>query len=467
MADEDTLRGLATKIGDRGYEVRKHDAYYDGVLRLAALGLSLPPEMRQLQTVVNWPRLVVDALRERIRLEGFRMFGSEITDDRLWSWWQFNGMDEEFPLAVLEMLVQGRSYITVGYDEDRPDVPLFTCESARNMAVDQDVRTRKVKAAARLYGHNDAGEAREATLYLPGRNLYYVSDHGRWRLTETIETGIDRVPVVPMVNRARLHDRSGRSEMADVMSLTDAACRALTDLQGAQELLAVPARYVFGVTEADMKKQDGSPLTQWEAFLGRLNGIGNENAKVVQLPGADLSNFTRVINSYAGLVASVSGLPTHYLGLVTENPASADGIRAGEARHVKRAEDKCLIAGGTAEDIMRIGMEIVDGAIPDEAERMEALFADPATPTYAAKVDGVVKQFSAGLMPKEMAWEDLGWSPERRKRAAELMENDPTTQLVRTLGLENPGGTQPSTSQGANAPNGDSGLTGRQLPPTP
>lgn len=474
MADEDVLRGLQTKIIDRTHDVRLHDAYYDGVLRLIAMGLSLPPEMRNLQTVVNWPRLVVDALRERVKLEGFRLLGVDQPDDRLWSWWQANNLDEEFPLAVLEMLVQGRSYLVGGFDDDRPETPIITCESARNMAVDQDPRTRKVKAAARVYGHAPDGVPREATLYLPGRNVYYVQDQGRWVVSESIETGIDRVPVVPMVNRARLHDRGGRSEMSDVMGLTDAACRALTNLQGAQELLAMPTRFVFGISEDDMKDQDGNPVTKWEAYLGRFNAIGDDQAKVTQLPGADLSNFTRTIDSYAGLVSSVSGLPAHYLGLTTDNPASADAIRSGEARHVKRAEDKCLVVGGAAEEVMRLCMEIVDGSVPDEAERMEAVFADPATPTYAAKVDGVTKLHAAGLIPKEMAWEELGWSPERRKRAAELMENDPTAQLVKSLGLDQTATappetavTAPSTTSGAVAVNGDSGLTGRTFPRTP
>lgn len=441
MTDEDTLRGLQTKLTDRRFHVRKLDGYYDGELRMAALGISLPPEMRALQTVINWPRLVVDALAERILLQGFRMRGSELADDRLWSWWQRNNLDEEFPLGVLEMMVQGRGFVTVGYDEDRPDTPLITMESARNMVADIDQRTRKVKAVARLYDHDVAGEARAATLYLPGRNLYWEHDRGRWLLRETIETGIDRVPVVPMVNRARLHDRAGRSEMADVMGITDAACRNLTNLQGAQELMALPTRYVLGIDEDDMKNAAGERVTKWEAYLGRFNTLGDSDAKVIQLSAADLRNFTETNNHYARLVSSVTGLPPHALGMSSDNPASADAIRSAEARHVKKAEDKCRVVGGAAEEVMRLGLEIVDGSVPDDAERMEAIFADPATPTYAAKVDSVVKLSGAGLLPREAAWEELGYGPEKRARYARLAEQDQTAQLIRSLTTPAPGDT--------------------------
>lgn len=453
MADEDILRGLATKLTDHGPRIRRSDAYYDGVKRLQALGLALPPEMRQLQVVVNWPRLVVDSLEERIDLQGFRMFGSDEPDDRLWSWWQANSLDEESGLGHLEALVQGRGYVTVGFDDDDPETPVITVESARNMAADVDNRTRKVTAALRLYDHDPGGEARSATLYVPGRTIYWSRDQGRWRVVETIETGLDVVPVVPMVNKSRLHDRGGRSEMSDVMDLTDAACRALTNLQGAQELLGFPTRYVFGISESDMRDQSGNAVPKWEAYLGRFNAIGDENAKVIQLPGADLRNFTQTVDSYARIVASLTGMPPHYMGLSNgdANPASADAIRSGEARHVKRAERKCRVFGGAWEEVMRLAMLVVDGSIPDEAKRMEAFFADPATPTKAQTADAVTKLHGAGLIPAELAWEDLGWSPERIRRAKELMADDPTAQLVKSLGLDQPQQAAP-VQQSVNAP---------------
>lgn len=465
MTDEDTLRGLQTKLTDCAPRIRRNDAYYAGQLRLAALGLSLPPEMRALQTVVNWPRVTVDALEERIDLTGFRLFGSDAPDDRLWSWWQASNMDEELSLGVLEMLVQGRSYITVGFDDDRPDVPIFTCESARNMIANVDPRTRKVQAAARLFDHSPEGEARSATLYLPNETLYLVSDRGRWRVrpADTIEHGWGRVPVAPMVNRSRLHERTGVSEMEDTIGLTDAACRSLTNLQGGQELHALPTRYVFGIQEGDMKDQEGNPVTKWEAYMGRFNALGNPEAKVVQLPASDLRNFTETLSTYAKLVTSVTGLPAHYLGQTTENPASADAIRSGEARHVKRAERKCKVVGGTAEEAQRLGMLVVDGSIPDEAERMESVFADCSTPTYAAKADAVVKLSGAGLLPDEMAWEELGWSPEKRKRAAQMKADDPAARLLATLDVPGSGDTTPRAPA---VPGGAEGVDAA-LPRTP
>jgi hypothetical protein len=451
VADEDILRALHTKLMDNGHCVRRHDAYYDGQKRLQALGLSLPPEMRQLQTVINWPRLTVDSLEERIDVWGFRMFGADEPDDRLWAWWQANNLDEESGLGHLEAFVQGRAYVTVGFDEDNPDTPLITVESARNMVADVDPRTRQVKSAARFYDYTPEGMAGAAALYLPEKTVYYRSNGGKWVVSESIPHAYGRVPVVPIVNKARLHDRGGRSEMADVIDLTDSACRAVTNLQGAQELLAFPSRYLFGVGEDEMHKSDGTPVTKWEAYLGRFNAIGDENAKVQQLPAADLRNLTQTIDFYARMVASLTGMPSHYMGLSNgdANPASADAVRTSEARHVKRAERKQRVFGGAWEEVMRLGMLVVDGNVPDDAKRMECVFADASTPTKAQTADAVVKLVQAGVMPREMAWEELGFSAEKRRRLAEMADNDQMSQLVRSLGVTGPQQppTQPTNSQ--------------------
>ncbi|MGH3760261.1 phage portal protein [Actinophytocola sp.] len=435
MADLDTFHDLRRRLHSCTSRVRRLDAYYNGAQRLASLGLGLPPEMRRLHTVVNWPRLVVDSLEERLDVEGFRLAGAADTDERLWSWWQHNNLDEEASLAHLEALVAGRAFLTVGPSEDAPDVPVITPESARSMVADIDPRTRAVRAALRLYNQPaDGGSARSATLYLPTRTVFYDRASAGWRAVDTIDHQLGVTPVVPLVNRARLADRDGRSEMADVIGLTDAACRTLTNLQGAQELLAVPQRYVLGATREDFVDEHGKPVPAWEAYIGRILALGDPDAKVGQFTAADLRNFTETLNAYARLVSALSGLPPHFLGLVSENPASADAIRSAEARLVKRAERRTRAFSGAWEQAMRLGMRIVDGELPAEATRLEAVWRDPSTPTYAAKADAVSKLVAAGILPVSVAWEELGYTPEQRRKLAEASGDDPLSRLMATVG---------------------------------
>ena len=434
------LQAIATVDAATAFS-RRLDDYYNGVARLHQMGLALPPELHDLQTVINWPRLIVDSLEERLDVEGFRMTGHDQGDDRLWSWWQANRLDEESSLGHIEAFVQGSAAVFVGANEDDPTVPIITVESLNGVRVFIDQRTGKVEWAVRIYEHDDNGSPVRAAVYRVGYTRYYVALNGQgWKLESEVFHDLPIVPVVPLVNRSRLGDRTGRSEMHDVIPITDAACRTLTNLQGAQEMLAVPQRYVLGADESDFVDAEGNKKTTWEAYLGRFLALGNPDAKIGQLADADLRNFTEVINHYARLVSALSGLPPHFLGLATDNPPSADAIRSSEARLVKRAERRARAFEESWEQVMRLSLLVVDGKLPDGAHRMETIWRDPATPTEAAKVDAVVKLFSArdaqgrSILPREMAWEALGYSVEKQRRIQALDDDDPA---VRFLAQEN------------------------------
>jgi SPP1 Gp6-like portal protein len=419
------------------------DRYYEGKARLASLGLSLPPEMRRLSTVVNWAALYVDALEERLDLEGFRLAGAADADARLWEWWQANDLDEESQLAHLDALVYGRAFVTVGAAPDDGAPPVIRVESARHMAADFDPYTRQVTAALRVLAEGPEDEphdrpedhpvtpARAARLYLPDRTiaLERASGAGRWAVAGEDVHRLGRPLVEMLINRGRAGERSGRTEMRDVIELTDAACRTLTNLQGAQEMLAVPQRYVLGAREEDFTDAHGNPIPAWEAYIGRFLMLTNEAAKAGQFPAADLRNFTEVMNLYAQLVASVTGLPPHYLGQSTENPASADAIRSSEARLVKRAERKQRAFGGAWERVMRLAM-LVEGMDPARGAAMETVWRDAATPTEAARADAVTKLVAAGVLPIEAAWEQLGYSPQYRARLRAMNDTDPAVRYL-------------------------------------
>ena len=455
MSDAALVKNLAEKISSGHSRQKTLDGYYEGSLRLEAMGLSLPPEMRQLTTVVNWPRLVVDSLEERLDVEGFRLGGAVNADEELWGWWQANNLDEEAGQAHLEALIQGRAYITVGAPEAEGEAPVITVESARCMYAETDPRTRAVTRAVRLYDHHD-GQPRAATLYLPDRTAYLrLGAGGVWGPDpdmEDDEHGLGVVPVVPMTNRSRLYDRAGRSEMTDIIPITDAACRTLTNLQGAQELLAMPQNIFFGVKKDDFVDQNGDPLPAWQAYLGRMKAMENHEGKAIQLPGAQLNNFTEVINHYGRLVSALSGLPPHFLGFTSDNPASADAIRSSEARLVKRAERRARMFEQAWEQAIRLAMRIA-GREDAGAARLETVWRDPSTPTYAARADAVTKLYSQGLLPMEAAWEQMGFSPEYRRHLRSLTSTDPSVRYLELLqsASQEPAPGPPPVDAGAEA----------------
>ena len=447
---EDELVIAGRLEAQRAFDLQRFevlDAYYQGAQRLEQLGLAVPPELRRFLVIVNWPGIAVDSLEERIDLEGFRLPGQDDADDELWDIWQANDLDEESQLAHLDALVFSRSFVCVGSpdpDNMSPlssgDVPLVTVESPKEMAVELNPRTREVSAAWRSWTGRSPWEPqladptqRWAALYLPDTTIWlkHDADQADWVEQDRDEHGLGVVPVSPLVNRGRLSRRSGMSEMDAIIPLTDAAARALTNAQLAQETLAVPQRYVLGASNGDFVDAQDNPLPAWEAYFGAIWALQNSEAKVGQFSAASLSNFTEIVNHYATLVSGLTGLPMRFFGSATANPPSADAIRADEARLIKRAERRQRSFGGAWERTMRIVRRLVDGDWDPRLANLETLWRDPATPTKAQAADAAVKLVQAGILPVEAAWEDLGYSATRRAKLKALREAqlaDPLTE---------------------------------------
>ncbi len=440
--DEDqTFRRLSSELRKAQRPLKRLDAYYEGQRRLEKLGLAVPPELDQFVTLVNWPRITVDSVEQRCDVEGFRLPGKDSADSDMWAMWQANDLDEESQLAHVDGIGLSRSYISVGTreeDEPEPNVPLVTVESPFDMIHENNRRTRRVAAALRRESTT------EATLYLPDVTVWLErSGRSGWTDVDRDEHDLGTVPVVPLVNRARLKSRrDGVSEMADVMTLTDAACRALTNAQVATEVLAVPQRYVLGASPKDFVDANGNPVTAWETYFGAVWALTNGNAKVGQFSAADLKNFETIVNHYASLVAGITGLPARFYGQATANPPSEGSIVADETRLISNARRKHRAFGGSWERVMRLVRRHIDGDWNPDLASMETLWRNPETPTRAQIADAVVKLVGAKILPVEAAWEELGYSATRRvelkrMRDAELA-TDPLSAAAAAFRLPAP-----------------------------
>lgn len=419
----DIAQALAETLRDECREAQKWSAYYEGRQPLAYLPAELLHELgdRIRKVVINWPELVVDSLEERLDVEGFRIAGGD-TDARLWGFWQDNDLDESSQVAHLEALIAGRSFVIVGAGDDRPVV--ITVESAEQVTVDVDPRTRRVRSALKAWKDGDVAHA---TLYLPNSTHYLMGNaaflDGQWDEYDRDEHDMGAVPVVPLVNRPRLLS-PGRSELESVAPLADAANKTATDMMVAAEFHAMPRRWVVGMGPDDFTDAEGRPLSQWSKVAGRVWAAEDPNAKMGQFPEAQLSNFHQTIDTLAQLVASIAGLPPHYLGMSSDNPASADAIRSAESRLVKRAERRQRAFGGSWEQVMRLASRIETGTWDESLVRLETIWRDASTPTVAQAADAAVKLHTEGITTTRQTREDLGYTQEQiaRMEAEEVAE---------------------------------------------
>lgn len=426
------------------------DAYFNGEQLVRDLGISIPPQLKGLHTVIGWPRVGVESLEERLDLEALKWAdGSDSSDLR--EIVDANDLLDESSLAHLDALIYGREYLSVGSGDDDDVPPLISVESPLDMTLLWDARTRTGRAALRecrtdglvQYGTDE----RMLVLYLPDQTVTAEPDtSGGWKVVDRDMHGLGVVPVVRMANRQRTSDRVGRSEITpDVMSITDAACRRLMGIEVAAEFFGAPQRYILGASESAFQDAEGNTKSAWETYIGRMLALErDEDGQIPQVgafPAHDPSGQTKIIDLYARIMASQFGLPPHMLGYTTDNPASADAIRSTEAKLVKRAERRSRRYGAAWQQAMRLALWVRDGEPPEKSRRIETVWRNPATPTVAAQADATVKLVQAGIIPgdSEVALEMAGLTEGQRQRVmADRRRSRGTSVLDRLAALGAP-----------------------------
>ena len=410
------------------------EQYRDAEQRVQHIGMAVPPELRIFEATINVPGMAVREVVSRQELRGFVRTGEgEKPDASLTEAREYNNLDSQQILAHKDCRTFGRAFVSVSTNEEDAEHPLICVEPTRGMGVLVDRRHRRLSAALRTFADDE--RKRHGTLYLPDSTIKLSRGRNGWQVTERDDHGLGKLALVMMLNSPSAGDFSGRSEMADIISKVDAISRTLTNMQVAAEIAAIPSNVIFGVSEDDFTDRDGKPIPTWEAYWTKLKAITNEKGHVEQLTAADLKNFTVMVDRMLVWCAIELGLPTRYAGMDTTNPASEGAVVADEFRLIKRVETANALDGDAWAWVMSLYEEIRTGE-PQPRNGIRALWHNPATPTYSQRADAVMKLRSQKLLSVQGAWDELGWSEERKARELQYLQaeaNDPLLSMAADL----------------------------------
>lgn len=435
---EDIRDRLLAKLARESKQLEHYDDYLEAEQPLEFLSPVLSDELegRIKEMVFNLPRFATEAYDNRLDLRGFRFRGSDDADDELWSVFQANDGVTLSQQVHFETLGLGRAYVIVGEGDDA-DVPLITAESAFQAIHELNPRTKNVEDGIKTW--TDEDDVNWCSLYHPFGRLTWWQQGGRWRedtgLAEANQFGIPRlVPVMNqqrMLARPRLGSRRdyrlGRSIFHDVVVLTDAINKMLTDMMVSGEFHAMPRRWAVGLTDNDfVDEKTGEALKTWELIAGRIWASENKDVKMGQFDEADLTVFHNTVKLLIQCCAMLLGLPTHYLTFQGDNPPSADAIRSSESQMVKRAERMQPAFGWSWERVSRLVLLTLGYPDTRETRTIESLWRDPSTPTVAQEADAITKLVTTkdstgrSVVPLEMARERLGYTPKERERMEKM-----------------------------------------------
>ncbi|SBS76505.1 conserved hypothetical protein [uncultured Mycobacterium sp.] len=417
----DVLLQLIQRLNEPAARYAELDRYYTGRQPLAFLSPEAKVALGNRFGVMasNIPRLAVTALSERLRITGF-------SDASLWPDWLRNDLDQTSGVAHREALLMGDSFVIVWADRfGRPNV---TVESAKQVAVLTDPGTRQIVAALKRWEEKPANRT-HAVVYLPDRIVRLLAEQvgtvtpTAFKVVDEIANPLGVVPVANLRNTDRILGDFGCSELDDLKCLVDALNKSLADMMVSSETSARPRRFATGIelAEEPVLDDDGNPVLDEDGqpVMVETNPIPeghramiseNENAKFGQLPAADLAAYEASVRVILGQIMAVSTLPAHYVGVFTDNPASADALRAAEASLTARAEARQQTFGRSWELVGKLMIAVRDGRDPNSIDNVRVQWADAATRSVAQEADAVTKLFQAGLLPRDYALAKLGFS---------------------------------------------------------
>lgn len=394
--------------------------YYRKKNELKDLGISIPPQLKTLETVLGWPAKAVDMLAARSIFDGF-VYADDVE----------NGIEEilrenKFKLmykqATVSELVHSCAFATLSKGAEGEPKVLISFYSAENGAVIWDSRLKREECGFTIVEVDEKTKVPTwINLYTDDAVIQLVKDGGDWAATR-MEHPQGRPLIFSLVYCPDLDRPMGKSRISRaVMSITDSATRTALRSEVSAEFFTSPQKYMLGVDDEIFTNQ-----TKWEAYIGNILAVTRDEEGQVptvgQFPQMSMQPHTEYMRSLAALFSGETNLPISSLGIIHDNPASAEAMRTAESYLIMEAESLNETNGETLRNIGLMVHAIAQGVTVDQlsdVERsLEPRFHNPSMPSVVSQSDAIIKQVSAipWLADTEVALEELGYNKEQRIR---------------------------------------------------
>ncbi len=443
--------------------------YYDHKQKLVDLGIAIPPHLTDIDLVLGWPAKAVDVLARRCKLERFFIPGTDEDPLGVQDLWRANDMEIELPQSITASLLHSCSFMTAtpgGHGE--PDV-LISSQSALYGAGVWDFKLHQLKSALSITEFNDRGLVQQLLFFMRGKTVQCSRSGGNsWQIDRFINN-LSRLPVEVLPYDPQLHRPFGSSRInRTVMGLTDSALRTLFRMEISAEFYSSPQRWIMGADESMFVDEQGNPKGQWEAILGRVWAAGrNEdgNAPAVgEFRPASQQPHIEQMRSLASIFASETSLPLRALGIVQDNPSSAEAMEYEERDLIQEARYAMGCYGPRIVRLMQTALQIRDGwdEMPAEVAQLSARWSNPANPAAAAMADAEVELFGAipELRTSSIPFEMMDWDNATIERAMADIRRAGVSAVMDQLLRQRPQVNDGGNPAGATIPAGSSQPTG-------
>ena len=454
----DTIKGLFVKWGAKYGRNLVRSQYRDMKVRVKP-SANIPAEaVARVEAVSDWPEKAVTALAERSIFEGFVAPGQEDPFD-LSGVLDANRFDLELPQAIDSTYTHSCAFITTANGDvasGEPAVLVMAREALWSVAT-WDKRRRQIDAAMSITDTDDAGQPTRVDVFLPHVVLSMMRrPSGSW-VADRRDNPLGEVPVEALAYKPSLDRPFGRSRISRaVMNATDRALMAIVRGEIGSDFYALPRMYALGVAEdAFSKGKWRAAVDSWFAISKDEDGDTPNVGQFPQMTTQPLNDHYRTI---ATQFSGATGVPVSNLGIVTDNPPSAEALYADDRRIVSTATAQNRVFGSALKRVAQRVVRLRDGGdVTPELAQLNVAWANPAftSPATSAAALSQLASVFPWLGESTVALEFAGFSQAEITRL--MTDKSRYDARALTRALSNVGASNADAGRGS-APSGvDSG----------
>lgn len=409
-------------------------AYYDGRNRLKDFGISTPPELLDVETVVGWPNKAVMSLAVRSRFDGFTAGGEDL-QRMLDAASARSRLRVKYRQAVESEGVNGCSFGVVTMVGGDARIDIYDAEHASGRWDDAKGRM----AYGMTLDIDQVGNITCLTLHDDEADVYaWPTDGGSWAWEARLH-GMGRPLMEAFTYRPTQRKPFGQSRITRaVMSITDSAVRAALGGDISFQFAVAPQKYLLG---ADRKAFEHK--TRWEAYIGNILAVGRDGngdlPQFGQLPQASMQQYTEFMRDLAARFSGETNVPISQLGVIHDNPSSAEAIYAASEPLIIECQD---LNDGNRETLRTLASMAVAAELDTPLAQLDERWLDfspnmanPAMPSIVSTADAAVKIASVvpGFAGTDSFWKMVGLPEDTRREIDAQLAEANAQNLLKSL----------------------------------
>lgn len=410
--------------------------YYDGENVLKDLGISIPPPLKNVETVVGWPKKAVTSMASRSRFDGFTV-GDDDMQAEVDGLVQSTRLKRKYKQAVESELIAGCDFITLSKGDAGEPPVIITTHSAENCAAIWDNRLGRISAGfVIMHYYAEKLIPDEIAVYTDEFTLH-VDNSGDELVYEVMYHKLGRPLMEAMAYNPTESKPLGQSRITHaVRSITDSGVREALRTEVSAEFFTSPQKYLLGV--------DGDPYentTRWEAYIGNIFTVGQTEDGTTpqfgQLSQGSMQPHTDYMRALAARFSGETNVPVSQLGVIHDNPSSADAINQANEPLIMEVQDLNDFNNDSLVSVIKMALAISRNATLDEFDALDivANFRNPLMPSIASQADAMVK--IASVVPDfastEVFWEMVGLSEDMRQKVVQQMDANANRNAIAAL----------------------------------